>query len=509
MRKILSTILSVLLIVGTLSCLTMLPAHAEDTTAVNLIVNGNADGVDGKVLYDETDEKTSSYMGEFDSGAPVGWRDLSAEYCNTKLFYPATLGVAEGSYKNYSATAVIGLNSWQQLAQDVRIEAGKTYKVSAKVTINEGNTKQTGRMINMGLDAKTQLQARSFATTMPWYTSHALTFSDVANKAGNGTTTWTGDFADISFTFNADDFIKYHKLTAGDDNKYHARLVFENYCTGWALFDDITMYEVTPFTADVANQNGIYGGYVKGDKAGVIGQSATVTAVPYYGNTFEGWYSDNKRVSTDLVYTFTVAANTALTAKFNINNLWPDSGYENTAAETPLLYNTIGGKSTDGLWYSDANSVWWSGKVSTEKAAEGKNSAAITHRNNYFCFDVDVAANTDYIFSFDWLIKSPTTSNGNKPSDMREVKISDKNGITIVSQGVNAQYNADFQNTAVAFNSGDNTSITVTLLYYADSSAVFLDNLSIVPGTANNDYVKVTYDSGDAVVGSHYECCLL
>lgn len=385
MRKILITVLSVLLIMGTLSCL-MMPVSAEtDTvTPVNLIVNGDVNGVDGKTVYTKEDEEKSSYKGEFDENAPVGWRDLSAEWHNIKLLYPATFDVADGSYKNYSATAAIGLNSWQSMAQDIRIESGKTYKVSAKVTLTAGNSTQTGRMINMGMDAQTQMQTPAFATAKPWYTSHALTFGTVTDKAGTETTVWTGDFADISFTFNADDFIKYNNLTAGDDNKYHARLVFENYCTGFALFDDITMYEVTPFTAEPANQNGIYGGYVTGDKAGVIGQNATVTAVPYYGNTFEGWYSGDTRVSTDPAYTFAVTANTTLTAKFNINNLWPDSGYENTAAETALLYDKVGGVSTNGLWYSESVSKWWSGKVSNQKAADGNHCAAMTHRNNYF-----------------------------------------------------------------------------------------------------------------------------
>jgi uncharacterized repeat protein (TIGR02543 family) len=50
------------------------------------------------------------------------------------------------------------------------------------------------------------------------------------------------------------------------------------------------------------------------------GSNVTVKATANTGYTFEGWYNGSTKVSSNANYTFTITSNTALTAKFTLNN---------------------------------------------------------------------------------------------------------------------------------------------------------------------------------------------
>jgi uncharacterized repeat protein (TIGR02543 family) len=58
------------------------------------------------------------------------------------------------------------------------------------------------------------------------------------------------------------------------------------------------------------------GGSVIGAENAAVGSEATVTAVPADGYEFDGWYVGEEKVSDQLEYTFTVAEDVKLTAKF-------------------------------------------------------------------------------------------------------------------------------------------------------------------------------------------------
>ena len=336
MKKILSILLSVLLLLSTMTVLTILPAVATtpESEPVNLIVNGDGNGIDtdsdGKVdktSYTDDDKAASTYTGEFDKGAPIGWRDLSEQYANTKLFYPHTFGnLPSGYYSNYSKTLSIGLNQGQTLVQDIMLEAGKSYQISAKIAANViTNGNQTGTTVSMFVDGKSNMEAASAPSNVDWVTVKTFTFEatayDYAEDGETVTKTYysAGDFTDHQITFNADDFAKANNLTAVD-GKYSARLVFKStvYGSAYTLYDDITMYEVYNITADK-------GGYVN-TNAVFANKTATIAATPYYGNGFAGWYNGDKLVSTSATYTGIITSD--LTAKFNVYNQIVDGDFE-------------------------------------------------------------------------------------------------------------------------------------------------------------------------------------
>ena len=501
MKKLLSVLLSLAVV---FTCFVATPAIADGNTdtPVNLIVNG--DGSAG--TYTEEDKANSTYAGEFDKNAPIGWRDLSAQYSNAQILYPHTFDISE-TYSNYSKSPVLAVNSWQTLVQDIVLEAGKTYMVSAKLSLNAGNAAQNNRYLAIGIDAGSGMDAASLSASSAWYARKDLVFTETTKKDGVTSTTWTGDFTDHTFTFNADDFIKANNITVNEDGTFPARFALINNCTGYAIMDDVSIYEAVPVNAVVEKANGIQGGYITGDTAGVIGEDITFTAVAYKGNTFDGWYdADGKLLSTDATVTVTVSEGLTYVAKFDIENLWPDAGYENFPLGTSLLY-TDGGDTKNPLWFSEQTSTFWHAIVTNERVTEGAQALKLTHRNNVVSTPVKVEKNKDYVLSFDWVIKTLTMGSGEneKPTYLSDIVIKDSVGITIADYALNTDNTGEFQNTEIFFNSEDNTDIIVAFRYYAGSDCIYLDNFSLTEGTPDDTYVKVTYDSGDASVGSFYE----
>jgi len=339
MKKILSIMLSVLVLLSALTVLMITPATATETQTtgpVNLIVNGDANGIDtdgdgvkDKISYTADDAALSSYTGEFDKGAPIGWRDLNATYANAKNFYPHTFGhVPSGYYSNYSKTLVLGLNQGQTMVQDIVLEAGKTYKISAKIAANVITVDtQSGKVVNMFVDAKSGMEAAKAPTGVDWVTTKTFTFEATGYDYDTDGVTVTktyysaGDFTDHSITFKADEWATANDVTAVD-GKYNARLVFAStvYGSAYTMFDDVTMYEVVTVDAEE-------GGYIKGATDAYAGGNIVTAAIPYYGNTFAGWYDkDGNLVSTNAFINGTISQ--SLTAKFNIYNVVTDGDFE-------------------------------------------------------------------------------------------------------------------------------------------------------------------------------------
>ncbi len=354
MKKLLSIILSLALLIGTVSVITLIPAVAEttdtNTTPVNLIVNGDGSGIDtdgdgvkDKWHYTQEDEDASTYAGEFKKDRTVGWRVLTASYANSKIYYPHTFDhVPSGYYSNYSKTEAIGLNQGQTLVQDVTLEAGKSYVISAKIASNVITVgTQTGRTVSMFLDAKSGLEAATAPTGVDWVTTKTFNYevTDTVYE-DDGTTVKTtyysaGDFTDHQITVNADEFAAANDLEAVD-GKYSARLVFLSgvYGNVWTLFDDITMYETLSVTAGK-------GGYVDTDTNTVLpGETVTATSVPYYGNTFLGWFdAQGNLVSSLPTYNGTITS--SITAKFNVYNQIVDGSFETETGKGADYFNSL------------------------------------------------------------------------------------------------------------------------------------------------------------------------
>ncbi len=272
----------------------------------------------------------------------------------------------------------------------------------------------------------------------------------------------------------------------------------------FAEFDpDSTIFTVN---AKVEQQNGIYGGYIVGEKSasGLLGSTFTFTATPYAGNTFMGWYVNGKKVSENATYTGYIVGSNDVVARFNINNLWPDAGYENTIRNTTILSDKALDISPNAYfeWNSYNPSLWWDAKVLTSKPYSGEASLELTHRNNEVLREITgLEKNTDYELSFYWFIRNAFSGGANSaPSYLKSIRFYDKNGKMFSTTTLGTEYSADFQQSKVYFNSGNNTEIYVALTYYAGSSTIVCDDFCLIPGDSD-EYVAVHYDSGDNRVG--------
>ena len=331
MKKVLSIALSVMLIMSALSVLMILPATANSEipdAPVNLIVNGDfagidtdGDGVKDKLEYTADDQAASTYDGEFIATRPVGWRVNSATYGNAKVYWPSTCKPA-GYLTNYVGTAAV-INNGSQMLQDITFEAGKTYTISAKLGYTTTTTywDNASWKIAMYVDAKTGIENGSCPSQSGAFAQVKPLVATVANPGEETPLYGAGDLTDHTITFVADDFIAANGLTADENGKYHARLVFHNYMwAGYAgLVDEVTMYEIA------GSVTAAKGGMVNTDFA-YAGCKSTLVATPFYGNTFAGWYEGDTLISTDATYVGVVTSD--IVAKFNVYNQVDDGNFE-------------------------------------------------------------------------------------------------------------------------------------------------------------------------------------
>lgn len=113
----------------------------------------------------------------------------------------------------------------------------------------------------------------------------------------------------------------------------------------------------------------VTGGTVIGGGTYKKGTSVTVKAAPYDGCEFVEWRKDGRKVSSSAIYTFTVDANTTLTAVFDVP---PITGtiYPITAAASPSAGGTVG--------ITTRTSPAENGRSSDEKFAVGGEKATVT-----------------------------------------------------------------------------------------------------------------------------------
>ena len=99
---------------------------------------------------------------------------------------------------------------------------------------------------------------------------------------------------------------------SGDNTDFYLFLVRNGNNATKVYIDNLQIVERVTVTA-TAEENGTV---TPESSLVAIGGEATVAATPNKGYLFEGWYNGDTLVSTTTPYTFTVAGNTALTAKF-------------------------------------------------------------------------------------------------------------------------------------------------------------------------------------------------
>ncbi|MBQ8550001.1 MAG: InlB B-repeat-containing protein [Clostridia bacterium] len=242
-------------------------------------------------------------------------------------------------------------------------------------------------------------------------------------------------------------------------------------------FDDFVLFDAAavPFkiSASVANQNGVYGGYITSEKFFSVmgGTSVTVSAKPYQRNTFLGWYEGDTLLSTDEDYTFTAFGFYNIEAKFNINNLWPDAGYENTKPSVSLSEN--------GDWTVDQklHDLYDFDVTVTDKgtAYDGKQMLSALHRGNTFSTVISgLKANTDYFLTF-----QVRTHKNLQNCYFESAKLIGKNTGTVLGAGFGTANGGQWELISVPFNTGNNTEMTVELLYQAGEKECYFDDFAL------------------------------
>ena len=338
MRKILSLILSAVILLCTLSVLTVLPVVAT-TTPANLIINGDAESGNwtADTFKDSNYANIGLIMGANKSFHNYGW------YATNDWGEAAAINLSSNAkgatFSNYSGNNVMRVTNWQTAFQDIAIEKDKTYTVSAKITTLPTDLTNFSGYFEMciepvtlkdKLNSKGASDVYSTITGKDWnlYNGHADTKAKIDAQCaknmqiGTSNNYWDGDFVDYSFTFNSNDFINEYKLTENENGKFDCRIAIlngSNVKGGTIIVDDVSMGEAIAVTARE-------GGYV--DTAAVsAGSTVTVTATPYYGNTFKGWYNENGNlVSANATYTGVI--NAPIYAEFNIYNQISDGSFQ-------------------------------------------------------------------------------------------------------------------------------------------------------------------------------------
>lgn len=414
MKKLLSLVLSLALVFGTMGVLTLLPAAASDITAQNLILNGDASGVDGVLKYTADDEENADYVGQKIEGEVYGWRSSSAQYADCALRAPKTITpLSSDYYDDFSHIYSLSINNWRQAFQDVLIESGKTYRVSAKAALYPksfavGSTPAASWSYSMFLDANAQCEAPSVPSSSDWYTNLALAYEKAVitnDEDGNEASAYyaSGDFKEYSFTFSSDDFIKANSLSPDENGKYHARFVMQNSSSFILLFDDVEMYAVTPV------KSGILAGSEKGGTISVPefvyeGDPVIYSASPFFGNSFIGWFdASGNLVSSDS--NFSTYTHHELYAKFSVANQIVDGNFRmSSVGETePLafydkpLYSTVSPATFEVVENTEHTDVFGDKVLKYYSNA----SAAVKATSQYdICIPVTVKKNTKYLFRF-------------------------------------------------------------------------------------------------------------
>ena len=253
-------------------------------------------------------------------------------------------------------------------------------------------------------------------------------------------------------------------------------------------------HDPNKYTADVVvdDEGGIYGGYITSEtefEGLVRKKEITVSAVAYSGNEFLGWYNDDERVSKKATDTFEITKNTTLTAKFEINNLIADSGYENTTAGTAVMGND---------WSSTKADAY--GMVAADAHATGKKSVSIGSINHAFRYrDMTIEAGKTYHLGFNWTTSYASTESS--PIGIDYVAVKDSvTGNTIKEYNpaelVAALGDTTWQKAFVNFESGASTSVYFEILYTGDIGLFYIDDIVLMdtattPFIINADVEKV------------------
>lgn len=193
-------------------------------------------------------------------------------------------------------------------------------------------------------------------------------------------------------------------VTAVPDEGYHFKGWYDNDADEYISTDEtLSLDKITSDINYTAVFKNTYTVTVKADNGGIVssediivdkenelvfGTSVELTATPAEGYEFAGWYTDKGQLSLDDVYTFTVACDITITAKFN------------SLGKTVYFYNEsdwtdvrIHAWETGGEAYAE----WGSDEAKMTKVTEG---VPEEYTHDVYSFTFDASSNYDNVIFY-------------------------------------------------------------------------------------------------------------
>ena len=339
----------------------------------------------------------------------------------------------------------------------------------------------------------------------------AITHAAIAlekNKNYYFSTMWKGTAPDYIKLLAADgSVIAEKKDFALGEGWQKAEIVFNSgnndslkleisYPSGELYLDDVSVFdaELAEFsvTAEVEKVGNIFPGYISSEKlqSAKYGETVTFTAVAYEQNEFLGWYRGDELLSSDATYSHVVGCHEKIVAKFKANNLVVDSGAENTALNVSLS------EGEGQYWIVDTeNHEKWGFDVVAEQSDwthSGRTQYKATHRTVVFKYKVEgLEQNKNYVFSFWWKLYGTT----NPIANMTSIKVAGLSDQKVLANGTGGSFSLNWQQVTVPFNSGNNASVEISLLYSAGNGDCLFDDIALY----ESNYVGIYAGEGGTV----------
>lgn len=506
MKKILSVMLSLLLVFSTISVVFTLPASAKTVTYT--VFEENFDGF----------TQGSSVGSTQTIPTENGWVKTGAAYHDTVL--NPTTDIDGFSFNAVSGTQVGAFKTWAKPGIVLNVTPGVTYNLTSKVYANDVGSNVIKAIYVFDVTGK-----EGSTLTEDWARKTTVIdgekvncFANVAINEARGT--WLD--GNISFT-PAEGvtkvFIAFYSEANGQAyTDMQKSLFIDDVKVTYSV--EVGMPVITTTTTGADNKNGGVA-WVEETEDGFV-----FKAVPYETATFTGWFRNDELVSTDATLTESLSVATNIEARFNAiyKNVFPEGSFEDEAAisagATPGDSNALfwgNGRPANDIKEIGAND-WvgtsWAGIVVTNnsfidsklagvKAYAGTKAAYISRNNNHSNFKVvrGLKTNTDYYLTYyvyqdkaSALNVSDGANNGvvsycttGIPTGATSVAIADMNlkvaGTTNQTR-IPYEYISDARTSSNAwtkhsmkFNTGNHTDVLIN--FCADGGNVFVDHVSL------------------------------
>lgn len=412
MKKILSLVLSVLLVVTSMSVVFTLETTAFADSA-NLVTDGTFEDYDANYVL----AARGLYHYVAATTNKVSFSDINANNWTISAYGEGVVTEAQA----HSGTKSLNLprTGGHCVYKALSVTPNTNYYVTYWYYLTGGTIASPASNMTYGIPGDAT-QVAIWGTNKPYATSGSDTdgngpggansdtpygkqaYLTVTNTVGFSSLN-TEEWTQVSYQFNSGEFSK-------------VLLPFVCSSANGVYVDDFEAYEIASDSdvATVTNQDGtkLAQGLVTVSSGTVLipGASVTLTAsTDYEEATFKGWYLNDELVTSNAVLNTTYTG-AQYEAKYDCINLFIGGRADGLSSGTVLT----GGVQYNGSLAKPNNMGWWpynasaSATVSDNYGKSGSNSIAIKNAWNSVFRVIDVDPNTTYKFGFSFLLAADT-----------------------------------------------------------------------------------------------------